>query len=99
MDQLLPAVHLLFVVPALLQVQLSSHRHLHTIRIQQPQPNIISNTKYQRNNFGDDFDLFEATPFNKYSKSSYMKSTTHGKRRTDDEEDEAAELFNKGIPI
>ncbi len=67
--------------------------------VQQPQPTIISNKKYQRNNFGDDWDLFDEGPFNKYSKGGYTKNTNHGKRWTDDEEDQAAELFTKGIPI
>ncbi len=66
---------------------------------QQPQPVLTSNKKYQRNSYPDDWDFYAETPFNKNAKDSFTKSTKHGKRWTDDEEDEAAELFNTGIPI
>lgn len=49
----------------------------------------------------DDWSVYGETfmPSNKTAKTSFTKSTNHGKRWTDDQEDEMAELFNKGIPI
>lgn len=58
-----------------------------------------TNKKYYKNNRADDWDLYATSFDNENKKSSYLKSTNHGKRWTDDEEDEAAELFDKGIPI
>jgi F-box protein, helicase, 18 len=66
---------------------------------QQPQPIITSNKRYQRSSFPDDWDLYAETFSNKNEKSNFSKSTNHGKRWTDNEEDEAAELFGNGTPI
>jgi len=66
---------------------------------QQPQAIIVSGKRYQRSSFPDDWNLYTGSYSNKNAKSSYTKSTNHGKRWTDDEEDEAAELFGNGIPI
>lgn len=66
---------------------------------QQPQPVFNSNKKYYRNNQQDDWDLYASSFNNKNEKSNYAKTTNHGKRWTDEDEDEASELFNDGVAI
>ncbi|MEO8960505.1 MAG: UvrD-helicase domain-containing protein [Ginsengibacter sp.] len=66
---------------------------------QQPQPVLNSHKKYYKSNYQDDFDLYAETFSFKNEKSSYSKTTNHGKRWTDEDEDEAAELFNDGVPL
>jgi F-box protein 18 (helicase) len=66
---------------------------------QQPEAIFTSNKKYQRNSFTSDWDLSAQSYSNKNAKAGFTKNTNHGKRWTDEEEDEAAEFFSKGIPI
>ncbi|MEO8415341.1 MAG: 3'-5' exonuclease [Ginsengibacter sp.] len=73
---------------------------LHSVELAQPTEGILtSNKRYQRNSFPDDWDAYAETYNHKNAKSNYTKSTNHGKRWTDDEEDKAAELFSNGVPV
>ena len=69
--------------------------------VQQAQPVTTTTSKYKSSHYMDDWSVYGETfmPSNKTAKTSFTKSTNHGKRWTDDQEDEMAELFNKGIPI
>ncbi len=66
---------------------------------QQQQPVFNSNKKYYKNSLVDDFDLYDAPFYARNEKNSYTKTTNHGKRWTDEEEDEAAKLFNDGVSL
>lgn len=73
---------------------------LQSIELANQQQAIITTArKYQRNNYLDDWDLYGRSFSKKEAKSSYTKSGNHGKRWTDEEEDEAAGLFNTGKSI
>jgi F-box protein, helicase, 18 len=72
---------------------------LQSIELAHQQQAMITTAKYQRNSYLYDWDLYGRSVSKKEAKSSYTKSGNHGKRWTDEEEDEAAKLFNNGTSI
>lgn len=102
-DKLAEEINILYVAATRVKNKLkipSEINPLQSIELaQQPQPVFNSNKKYYRNNHQDDWDLYASSFNNKNEKSNYAKTTNHSKHWTDEDEDEASELFNDGVAI
>jgi superfamily I DNA/RNA helicase len=102
-DRLAEEINILYVAATRAKSKLKIPPEINPLQsielAQQQQPVFNSNKKYYRNNRDDDWDLYEASFYTKNEKSAYTKTTNHGKRWTDEEEDEAAELFTDGVSL
>lgn len=102
-DKLAEEINILYVAATRAKYRLKIPTEINPLQsielAQQQQPVFNSNKKYYRNNYQDEFDLYAETFSFKNEKGSYPKTFNHGKRWTDEEEDEAAELFGKEVPI
>jgi len=102
-NRLAEEINILYVAATRVKIKLKIPPEINPLKsvelVQQPQAVLNANKRYQRNSFGDDWDLYAESFTNKNTKGSYPKTINHGKRWTDDEEDAAAELFSSGTPI
>jgi len=102
-NRLCEEINILYVAATRARSKLKIPLEINPLRsvelVEQPQAVLNSSKRYQRNNFADDWDIYADSYANKNAKSGFTKSTNHGKRWTDDEEDKVAELFSNGIPI
>lgn len=102
-DKLAEEINILYVAATRAKSKLKIPPEINPLQsvelAQQPQPVFNTYRKYYKSNYQDDFDLYDETFSFKNEKSSYTKTTNHGKRWTDEDEDEAAELFNDGVTL
>ncbi|HET7117686.1 MAG TPA: UvrD-helicase domain-containing protein [Hanamia sp.] len=102
-DKLAEEINILYVAATRAKCKLKIPPEINPLQsielAQQQQPVFNSNKKYYRSNYHDDFDLYAETFSFKNENSGYTKSSNHGKRWTDDEEDEAAELFANDVSL
>lgn len=102
-DRLAEEINILYVAATRAKSKLKIPPEINPLQsielAQQHQQVFNSNKKYYRSNRDDDWDFYASSFYSKNETTSYPKTSNHGKRWTDDEEDEAAELFADGVPL
>lgn len=100
-DKLSEEINILYVAATRAKSKLkipSDLNPLKSIDVVNIHPAQISNKKNYRSDY-DDGDIYGSSFYGRGGKSAFIGSSNHGKRWTDEEEEEAAELFTEGVPI
>ncbi|MFT3703422.1 MAG: 3'-5' exonuclease [Agriterribacter sp.] len=101
-NRLAEEVNILYVAVTRVKSKLNIPLEINPLKsislVQPPQLVVAQTSRYKNSSYVDDWSVYGET-FMPSNKTNFSKSTNHGKRWTEEEEEEMTELFNKGIPI